>query len=147
MAIIQMEDLTGHTEAVVFPKTYARIGAMIKEDARLMVWGKVDKRDEDQFQFILDDAEPIEQVRMVMVELEPTIAADVTQQHRLRNILKNQNGHDRDGKISVVAVINGGQHKQIVRFGNQFRVKDDAATVNALKEAGFPAHAELLIGA
>ncbi|MBE9031300.1 DNA polymerase III subunit alpha [filamentous cyanobacterium LEGE 11480] len=145
MAIVQMEDLTGHTEAVVFPKTYARIGEYINEDARLMVWGKVDKRDEDQFQFILDDAEPIEQVRMVMVELEPTIAADVTQQHRLRNIIRNQKGDDRNGKIPVVAVINGGPHKQIVRFGNQFRVKDDAATVQALKDAGYQAHAEALV--
>lgn len=147
MAIVQMEDLTGHTEAVVFPKTYARIGEYIREDARLMVWGKVDKRDEDQFQFILDDAEPIEQVRMVMVELEPTAAADVTQQHRLRNIIKSQNGADRDGKVPVVAVINGGAHKQIVRFGNQFRVKDDLATVKALKDAGYEAHAEVLVGA
>jgi DNA polymerase III subunit alpha len=147
MAIVQLEDLTGHTEAVIFPKTYALIGSLIVPDARLMVWGKIDKRDEDQFQFILDDAEPIEQVRMVMVELEAAIASDVTQQHRLRNILKSQNGDDRSGKISVVAVINGGPNQQLVRFGNQFRVKDDRATVAALKDAGFPAHAEMLIGA
>jgi DNA polymerase III subunit alpha len=147
MAIVQLEDLTGHTEAVIFPKTYAQIGSLILPDARLMVWGKVDKRDDDQFQFILDDAQPIDQVRMVMVELEPTIAADVTQQHRLRNILKTQNGDDRNGKISVVAVIKGGSQQQIVRFGNQFRVKDDQATVQALTAAGFPAHAERLISA
>ncbi len=147
MAIVQMEDLTGHTEAVIFPKPYARFGEMIREDARLMVWGKIDKRDEDQFQFILDDAEPIEQVRMVMVELDPNIAADVTQQHRLRNILKTQKGDDRNGKIPVVAIIQNGQHKQVVRFGNQFRVKDDQATVTALKAAGFPAHAEVLVSA
>jgi DNA polymerase-3 subunit alpha len=147
MAIVQMEDLTGHTEAVIFPKSFARIGELIREDARLMVWGKIDKRDEDQFQFILDDAEAIEQVRMVMVELEPQIAADVTQQHRLRNILKTHKGNDRDGKIPVVAVIHGTQHKQVVRFGNQFRVKDEQATVNALKAAGFPAYAEVLISA
>jgi DNA polymerase III subunit alpha len=147
MAIVQLEDLTGHTEAVIFPKTYAQIGSLIVPDARLMVWGKIDKRDEDQFQFILDDAEPIEQVRMVMVEMAPSMAEDAQQQHRLRNILRSQNGDDRNGKISVVAVINSGHHKQIVRFGNQFRVKDDRATVDALKEAGFPAHAEMLIGA
>ncbi|MBE9031302.1 hypothetical protein IQ266_16325 [filamentous cyanobacterium LEGE 11480] len=52
---------------------------------------------------------------------------------------------DRNGKIPVVAVINGGPHKQIVRFGNQFRVRDDAATVQALKEAGYDAHAEVLV--
>jgi DNA polymerase-3 subunit alpha len=147
MAIVQLEDLTGHTEAVIFPKTYAQIGSLIVPDARLMVWGKIDKRDDDQFQFILDDAQPIDQVRFVTVDLEPAIAADVTQQHRLRNILKTQNGDDRNGKISVVAVINGGPQKHIVRFGNQFRVKDDQATVQALTAAGFPAHAELLIGA
>jgi DNA polymerase-3 subunit alpha len=75
------------------------------------------------------------------------LAEDVTQQHRLRNILKTQNGDDRSGKIPVIAIIDGAGHKQLVRFGNQFRVKDERAAVNALKEAGFAARSSALISA
>jgi DNA polymerase III subunit alpha len=147
MAIVQLEDLTGQTEAVVFPKSYAKIGHLMEPDLRLMVWGKVDKRDEDQFQFILDDAESIEDVKMVMLTIDPQKAEDVTQQHRLRNILKTQNGDDRSGRIPVVAILDIAGHKQLVRFGHQFRVKDDKAAVIALTDAGFTASASALISA
>jgi DNA polymerase III subunit alpha len=147
MAILQLEDLTGHTEAVVFPKSYEKIGHLLNVDARVMVWGKVDKRDEDQFQFIIDDAQAIEEVKMVMVDIAPTMAEDAVARNRLQNILRSQNGEDRSGKIPVVAVIEGAGQKQVVRFGNQFRVKDDQATVNALKQAGFTARASALISA
>ena len=70
MAILQIEDLTTQSEAVVFSKTYERISSLLEVDARLILWGKVDKRD-DQNQFIVDDAEPVEKVQMVMVELNP----------------------------------------------------------------------------
>ena len=146
MAILQLEDLTGHTEAVVFPKSYERIHEHIKPDQRLMLWGKVDRRD-DQAQFIVEDAEPIETVHMVMVELEPKVASDIEQQHRLRNVLMQNRGEDERAKIPVVAIVSSAEKRHFVRFGNQFRVKDYQATVEALKKAGFQAKASSLISA
>jgi DNA polymerase-3 subunit alpha len=146
MAIVHIEDLTGQAEAVVFPKTYARIGQYILPDARLMVWGKVDRRDE-RSQLIIDDAEPIEAVRMVMVELDPKIAGDIAQQHRLRNILRDHQDEAGAGKIPVVAVIAANQRRQCVRLGAQFRVLDGEAVVNALIREGFQARASALISA
>lgn len=139
MAIVQLEDLTGHTEAVIFPKTYERIHERIVEDARLMVWGKIDRRD-DQAQLIVEDVEPIEQVRMVMVELEPRSAADITEQHRLRTVLLEHRGEDNKAKIPVVATINADDRRcHFVCFGAQFRVQDHQTAVNALVKAGFRA--------
>jgi DNA polymerase III subunit alpha len=143
MAIITMEDLTGNTEAVVFPKSYDRISEYIAPDLRLMVWGKLDKRD-DQIQFIVEDAEPIEQVRMVMVELDPDAASDAVKQHRLRMVLKEQ-GEERSAKIPVVAIVSANSRQQFVRFGSQFRVRDEEATVEALKKAGFQAKVSALV--
>jgi DNA polymerase III subunit alpha len=146
MAIVQIEDLTGHAEAVVFPKSFERIGYLIKADARLMVWGKIDKQD-DRVQLILDDAEPIEQVRLVMVQLDSSVAGDAAQQHRLRSILQLQTGEDRSGKIPVVAIVGATGQEQFVRLGSKFRVKDDLATVDALQQAGFLARSSALISA
>ncbi|MEL6903446.1 MAG: DNA polymerase III subunit alpha, partial [Cyanobacteria bacterium J06606_4] len=94
MAVVQMEDLSGHCEAVVFPKSYARIGQYIKPDARLMVWGKVDRRD-DQVQMIIDDVQPIETVSMVMLDLDPSMAGDIKKQNRLRDVLRVLQGEDK----------------------------------------------------
>lgn len=143
MAIVQVEDLTGQSEAVVFPRTFERVGQHIEPDVRLMVWGKVDRRD-DRTQLIIDDVEPIEEVRMVMVELPAQKAGDIAYQHRLRTVLLEQRGEDQQAKIPVVAIVSGPQHRQFVRLGAQFRVQDHQATVNALIRAGFEARAEAL---
>ena len=145
MAIVQIEDLTGQAEAVVFPKSFERIGQHIQADVRLMVWGKVDRRDE-RVQFIIDDAEPIEDVRMVMVELDPKLAGDIEQQHRLRNVIRSNQGDDpKYARVPVIAVIGANQQRQFVRLGAQFRVKDPEAAVNALVKANFQAKATPLM--
>jgi len=147
MAIIVLEDLSGSVEGVVFPRSYERIGQYIQPDARLMVWGKCDRRD-DQIQFIVDDAEPIEDVQMVMVELDSSIAADIEQQHRLRNVIRNNQGDDpKYARVPVIAVIGKAEKRQLVRLGAQFRVKDAEAAIAALARAEFKARKSPLISA
>lgn len=145
MAILQIEDITGHTEAVVFPKSYERIQQYIQADARLMLWGKIDRRD-DQTQFIIDDAEPIEAIHMVMVELEPTVAGDIEQQHRLRTVLLESRGEEDRAKVPVVAIVGTLTRRHFVRFGSQFRVQDSQNAVTALLRAGFRARSSPLTG-
>ncbi|MEM1290690.1 MAG: DNA polymerase III subunit alpha [Cyanobacteria bacterium P01_H01_bin.162] len=147
MAIIILEDLTGSVDGVVFPRSYERIGHYIQPDARLMVWGKYDRRD-DQIQFIVDDAEPIEEVRMVMVELDPQIADDIQQRLRLKNIIQSHQGDSQDhANVPVIAIIGKANQRQLVRLGAQFRVKDPEAAISALARADFKAHMSPLISA
>jgi DNA polymerase III subunit alpha len=143
MAIVQIEDLTGKADAVVFPKSYERIGAKIVVDQRMMVWGKVDRRD-DRSQFIIDDAEPVEEVRFVVVEIAPDEAADIQMRQRLKTVLQNQTSEA--AKIPVVAKIGDHQQSQYVRLGVQFRVSDDLQTVRQLAQAGFNARTTSLVG-
>ncbi len=155
MAILQIEDLTGQTEAVVFPKGYVNIGSLLVEDARLIVWGKVDRRD-DQIQLIVEDAEPIETVQLVMVELTPQQAGTIEEQHRLRTILQEQVGDKEKAKVPVVAIVTSptrysgsdlsNSPRQLVRFGRQFWVQDGKTAVEVLKTARFPAHVQPLVG-
>lgn len=138
MAIAQLEDLTGKVEAVIFPKTFERVGEYIEPDKRLMIWGKLDRRD-DQLQLIIEDAEPVEEVRLVMVELTPQEAGDIQHQHRLKEILRSQIGEGEMARVPVVAKITGEAQSQFVRLGAQFRVPDDRAAVTALRQAQFKA--------
>lgn len=156
MAIIHIEDLTGQTEAVVFPKVYERIGLLLVTDARMIIWGKVDRRDE-QTQLIVEDTEPIEKVQLVMVELTPQQAGTIEEQHRLRTILQEQVGDKERAKVPVVAIVtslnrqvpgeaNPSNMRQLVRFGRQFWVQDSKTAVEVLKTAKFPAHVQPLVG-
>jgi DNA polymerase-3 subunit alpha len=143
MAILQVEDLSAASEAVVFPKTYERISSLLEVDARLIIWGKIDRRD-DQVQFILEDAETVETVKMILVELSPQQAGTIEEQHRLNTILKAQAGDKDKSRIPVIGVVQAGDHREIVRFGRQFWVQDSGTAVQALQNGRFPAHIKQL---
>ncbi|GAC1460517.1 MAG: trans-splicing intein-formed DNA polymerase III subunit alpha C-terminal partner DnaE-C [Chamaesiphon sp.] len=143
MAILQIEDLTSQAEAVVFPKTYERINTLLEEDARLIIWGKVDRRDEKN-QLIVDDAEPIEQVHLVMVELTPQQASDRSEQHRLMTNIKSQSGESEKAKVPVIAIVASQQQRHFVRLGRKFWVQNHQTTVDALNADGFEARFQSL---
>merc|ERR1712078_618525 len=83
MAILQLEDLTGSCEAVVFPKSYARLSDHLMAEARLLVWAGVDRRDE-RVQLIVDDCRAIDELNLLLVELPSAQASDIAIQHKLR---------------------------------------------------------------
>jgi DNA polymerase-3 subunit alpha len=145
MAILQIEDLSGSSEGVVFPKTYERIGSHLAVDQRLMIWAKIDHRDE-QTQLIINDVEPIESVQLVRVELPAQQAGDIEFCYRLQTILNQQKGEQQEeSRIPVIASIRQGHRHRLVRLGAQFQVKQAQTAVAALRAAGFRADAEVLL--
>jgi DNA polymerase-3 subunit alpha len=162
MAILQLEDLTGSTEAVVFPKIFDKVKHLLEKDKRVMVWGKIDRRDE-QTQLIIDDMQPIESVRMVRVEITREQASDRQILQQLKNALNLNSGYsggsngnsgnssygygkneaETFGKIPVIAAIE--YMPKLIRLGNQFWVKDEETAVKALQQAGFKASYDALV--
>lgn len=143
MAILQIEDLTTASEAVVFPKTYERVSSLLEIDTRLIIWGKVDKRDE-QTQFIVEDAEQVEKVQMVVVELNPQEATDIEVKRHLSSILTEQSGDNNQAKVPVIGIIQAGNSRQLVRFGKKYWVQDSFLTMQSLRNAHFSAHVKQL---
>ena len=140
MAILQLEDLTGSCEAVVFPKTYARLADHLMVDARLLLWGSVDRRD-DRVQLIVDDCRSIEDLQLVLVELDADQAGDIAIQHRLRECLtRHRPALEEVGvRVPVVALVKQADQSRYVRLGSQFCVADAPATVQTLASADFRA--------
>ena len=145
MAIVQIEDLTGQTEAVVFPKAYERIGSLLVADTRIIVWGKVERRDDQKVQLIVEDVEPVENVQMLMVELTPQQAGAFEEQNRLQSILQEQIGEKEKAKVPVFGIVTAANRRQIVRFGRSFWVQDGFSAAQALKAARFPARVQPLV--
>lgn len=146
MAILQIEDLTTTGEAVVFPKTYDRISEILQVDAKLIIWGKVDKKD-DQSQLLVDDAEPVENIELIVIEMTPEQATTIEEHHRLRTILKElkeKSGEKEKGKIPVVGIIKTENSRQLVRFGRQYWVQDSRTAIMALHNGYFSARIQPL---
>ncbi|MFB2737473.1 helix-hairpin-helix domain-containing protein [Umezakia ovalisporum] len=145
MAILQIEDLTTQSEAIVFPKIYERISEQLKVDERLIMWGKVDRRD-DQTQLIVEDVEKVEEVKMVMVELNPQQARDIEKLHDLKTILQEYSGDKEKAKAPVIGIIQSETSRKLVRLGWQFCVQNPTTTVQVLQNARFNAHLKPLTG-
>ena len=86
MAIVQLEDLSGCCEAIVFPKTYVRLSEFLLTDTRLLVWGTIDKKS-DKTQLIIDDCREIDNLKLLIINLEFSQASDVRVQNTLRECL------------------------------------------------------------
>ncbi|KGG21834.1 DNA polymerase III subunit alpha [Prochlorococcus marinus] len=140
MSILQIEDLTGSCEAVVFPKSFYRLSDHLLTETRLLFWASVDRRDE-KVQLIVDDCRSIDDMRFVLIDLLPEQINKIEYQHRLRECLfKHRPGKDELGvKVPVVASIKGINSIRYVRLGHQFCVKDANALVESLKEISFNA--------
>ena len=140
MAILQLEDLTGSCEAVVFPKSYARLSDHLMAEARLLVWAGVDRRDE-RVQLIIDDCRAIDDLNVLLVELNPAQASDIAVQHKLRECL-NQHRPDREElgvKVPVVAEVRDRSSIRYVRLGSQFCIKNPDIALQSLRDQAFQA--------
>ena len=147
MAFLKLEDVTtGDVEGTVFPNTYEKLEPLLTENARLIVWGKVQKRD-DKYQLIINDAEPVEQVKMVLLELAAEQILDPRQNTNLESILKEQAAEKNDRKIPVVAIIKQGQQRQFIRLGQKYWVNNEEKAIARLAQFGFNARTELLVPA
>jgi DNA polymerase-3 subunit alpha len=140
MAVLVLEDLTGSSEAVVFPKSYARLADHLMVDARLLIWASVDRRDE-RVQLIVDDCRSIDDLKLVLVDLPADQAADIAIQHRLRECLqRHRPNEDEVGlRVPVLARIKDQQRSSMVRLGQQFCVADADAALATLSSAAFQA--------
>jgi DNA polymerase-3 subunit alpha len=136
MAFVKMEDISGEMEGVVFPSSYERVSEYLQEDARLIVWGKIEEKD-DRLQMIIEDAEPVEQVRMVMVDFSIEQARDRDYQTQLQQTLKEYSGKKNEAKVPVIGRIKMGTQQQLVRFGQQYWVKDADLVCRELEAKGF----------
>jgi DNA polymerase-3 subunit alpha len=140
MAIIQLEDLTGSCEAVVFPKSYERLSDHLMIETRLLIWGSVDRRDET-VQLIVDDCREIDDLRFLLIDLPPEQATDINVQHKLRECLSNNRParNELGVRIPVVACLKDKNNTRYVRLGDQFCVKDTDLALDSLSKNSFTA--------
>ncbi len=154
MAFLQMEDIEGKAEAVVFPDTYEQVHELLIADTPILVSGKVDRKD-DRTQVIVEEARVLkfEELKPVgnsvlpriteMILLELTTsrinAPDVLD--RLKVILEEHSADKTKATVPAIAIVikPGTQYRAAAICGPNFWVQDCHNVVTALNSAGFPA--------
>nr|YP_002048893.1 DNA polymerase III subunit alpha [Paulinella chromatophora]ACB42683.1 DNA polymerase III subunit alpha [Paulinella chromatophora] len=141
MAVLQLEDLTGCCEAVIFPKAYARLSKYLTLDARLLVWASVDYRDE-KIQLIIDDCRNINDLRILMIELVASQASDIKIQNKLSKCLELHSVliDDIGSRVPVVVSVKDNGEQKYVRLGYKFCVNNAKAAIETLISKNFKAY-------
>lgn len=65
-----IEDLTGKVEFVAFHKTLLEYNSFLEAEKKVIISGKVSKRDEDSFSVVVDSVKPVENSNIVTVSLK-----------------------------------------------------------------------------
>ncbi len=123
MAIVEIEDLTGVMEAVLFPEAYDRCVSQLHEDAAVTIQAKVDERN-DSLQLIVDEIHAFEveeativtpptQV-MVTIYRNANLNDDVSAMNRLASLCREFPGDDH-----LYIRLNLGDRQRVLRSGFQ----------------------------
>ena len=146
MAIVQLEDLSGSCEAIVFPKTYTRLSEFLFTDTRLLFWGTIDKKS-DKTQLIIDDCREIDNLKLLVINLDSVQASDIRTQNNIRDCLvKFRPAKDKCGvKIPVLAAVRNNNKVTYVKFGDQFCVGDVIGASKLLEDKSFRVNLQSLV--
>jgi DNA polymerase-3 subunit alpha len=129
MLYFQLEDLEGSVEAVAFPRTVAETGPIIRDDAVLVVAGRVDQRGDGVKLIVQRVTEPTLD-REVAVRLKvaaPRMSVGLVD--RLKGILSNH-----PGTAPVFLHLVGGEKDTVVRLGAEHTVEPRTALYAELRE-------------
>lgn len=130
MAFVDMEDLFGSIEVIVFPNVYEKYGSLIKEDAILSIRGKINFKEEEMPKLLAESITDMRDVTAVQEQASPTSRSErsdkvikirLPQGDGIRNIEK-QNREILD-RISRVMGEHPGDYQPIIYLpqGGSFR--------------------------
>ncbi|MEX2418755.1 MAG: DNA polymerase III subunit alpha, partial [Acidimicrobiia bacterium] len=118
MLYFTLEDLEGSVEVLAFPRTVAEAGPLVRDDAVLVVAGRVDQRG-DSLKFIAQkihepdiDAERVVRLRVAAQRMSVTLV------NRLKEVLSNH-----PGPTPVYLHLEGKPAEKVVRLGPEHTVE------------------------
>jgi DNA polymerase-3 subunit alpha len=121
-ATLQLEDLEGHIEVLVFPKCYELHQAILEQDRPTMIVGRIES-DEDRCRLIADNIQPLEllrerQVVAVQLRLDASELDDAMVERLVKTVQKHR------GKASLfLEVASTGSYRLVARAEAAIGVK------------------------
>lgn len=130
MIYFELEDLEGSVEVILFTKTVAEVGPLVREDAILMVGGRLDHRGDEVKLVGSTVTEPdIRPDGALRVKVAATALSKVLVD-RLKNVLGNHPG----GAPVFLHMTNEQGEMKVLQLGDEFRVEPRSALYAELKE-------------
>ena len=129
MLFFQLEDLEGSVEVVVFPRTVQEVGPLVRDDAILVVSGRVDQRGDDVKLVASRITEPDLSPEKIVRLRVPAVRMSHDLVSELKDILANH-----PGNTPVYVHLSGDGDDTVVRLGAEHTVESRTALYAELRE-------------
>ena len=100
MAFLQVEDLVGTVEVIVFPKDYEKNSAKLVEDAKVFIRGRVSVEEEKDAKLICESITSFDEIPKKLWVKFPTVESFEASEEKLMSMLNTS-----DGRSNVVIYI------------------------------------------
>ncbi len=92
MAFVELEDLYGSIEIIVFPKVYERCKQLLVQDTIVLVEGRISQKEEEAAKIICDSIKPIKKYagRKLYVKINTELQPNIME--KLKNVLSEYKG-------------------------------------------------------
>lgn len=121
-----IEDLSGKVEFVAFHKTLLEYNSFIETEKRIILSGKVQRRDEEQYNIIVDSVRPIENSNIVTLSLKDEMHFEDLVG------LKDMLTHYKGGDPLVISLKEADNSEVKILCGSNFWVDASNDLVNAI---------------
>lgn len=128
MAFLQLEDLAGSVEVVVFPRDYEKYAAKLQEEAKVFITGRTSIEEDKDGKIILESLMTFDEVPKTLWVKFPSIQQYEEKERVLTSILAMS-----EGKDSVVIFCEA--EKQMKKLPANQNVKADGQLMENLKSA------------
>ncbi len=127
MAFLNVEDLVGNVEVIVFPNVYERQNALLVEDAKVFISGHVSAEEEKASKLICDKLYSFEEGRREVWIQFPDAQASQEREPELLKLLQEEEGPDR-------VVLYASRERAVKRLPSKWSILGDRRTLGLLRE-------------
>ncbi|MCD8326996.1 MAG: DNA polymerase III subunit alpha [Lachnospiraceae bacterium] len=120
MAFLQLEDMYGTVEVVVFPKAYEKYGKLLEQDAKIFVTGRVSLEEDKNGKLMCEKIVPFSQVGGDLWLRFDTMEQYQKSWRQVEDILRGSEGPDR-----VVIYIAEGKLKKVLPGKDNVRADEE----------------------
>jgi DNA polymerase-3 subunit alpha len=134
IAIIQLEDMLGKIEAVMFSEPFSQFELMLIPETTVAVVGRVQHRSEGDLSFQIKSVQRVEEMEMLSIELDEKITNDkeiYTNIHFLRSLLQKEKPN---AFYPVLLTANKNNKKSSFLLDRRFWVKPNDDLVNNISK-------------
>ena len=127
MAFLEIEDLAGSVEVIVFPQSYERYQRYLNADAKLFVTGHASIEEDQAGKVICDRIIPFSDVPKELWILFPTKEAYMAEEQALYDQIADSDGND---EVAICLA----NPRSVKRLGRNRTVRADAGLLERLRE-------------